>query len=608
MFIVKLLYQTKFKLEAIDENKKVNDMTCRFFILFLFLFSTAFGQTKIPLSLEENAVLRKFFEVLIRESEVGYVLFNKKPVCIHGFYHKDPFAINTSSHKQSVALREGARIWNKFTEKKSDIVVHICEKEDPAIPRYIHVLIIHRPLLQATVKDNLTLFQYILGPSITPDILVNALLSKDQTYYTLLKEDKVLIGEILGFGTQNSLYGSRIENIQEAFEKEIPPFLHSESHIQEHDQEYLPFHPSFGFKSLKEELDDLQKKMTLSSENLAQKNPEFIFGWLKDSEKTKKIISELEMIQDEIQKLLTSSVFLENVLEKLTGKKYFLNINQKFQFRFEKDEINKVVAKGLWESIQGYDYEYLPYFIEGMGKLESQRFKNERLAWFPEYRREFLEGKENLKRSDDLFQSLGNDKSFQCVIPQKLYYKSLKNGHGKTECNRPLVSLNYSIFSPCGHCLANQDKVFLNLKNTIPGFAHGIKGMKIGEIREIFIHPGLAYGFDTSLEKCMYLRAIVTLLDIHENNSVISDIHYMDLAFLMDPRTMETRDENYRMALVEKGIEIARHLKKCKEIDLSVIRDYLKHFYNNRERFSITTQAEQDLINRVHWNIYYSES
>jgi hypothetical protein len=581
-------------------------MRYRFFVFFLFLFSTGFGQASISLSLEESAVLRKFFEILIRESEAGYVIFNKKPVCIHGFYCRDPFRVNTSVHKQSVALREGARIWNKFNEKKSDIIVHICEKEDPIIPGYIHVLIINRPFLQAAVKNNLTLFQYVLGPSITPNSLVDTLLSKGQTYCTLLKENKVLTGEILGFGTQNSLYGSRIENIQEALEKDIPPFLHNQSLIQEYNQEYLPFPPSFGFKSLKEELNDLQEKMTLSSENLTQKNPAFIFGWLKDSKKTKEFVYELEITQDKIKKLCISSGFLEKILKQLTGKKYFLNANQKFQFLFEKAEINKVVAKGLWETIQDYDYEYVPYFIEGINKLESQHFKNERLAWFPWYRREFLEGKENLQKSDDVFTSLDNDKSFQCVVPQKVYYKTLKNGYGNIECNGPCVLLSYSIISPLGHCLANHDNVFLNLKNTIPGFAHGIKGMKIGETREIFIHPSLAYGFDTSLEKCIHLKAIVTLLDIQNNNGYISNVDCIDLSFLMDPKIMKTRDENYKMALIEKGMGIAKHLKKCREIDLTLIADYLKNFYSNKEKSYSTTQAEQDLINRVHWNIYYS--
>ena len=48
-----------------------------------------------------------------------------------------------------------------------------------------------------------------------------------------------------------------------------------------------------------------------------QNNPEFIFGCLKESETTKKLISKLETTQSRIKKLLTSPLFsfLETILE-----------------------------------------------------------------------------------------------------------------------------------------------------------------------------------------------------------------------------------------------------------------------------------------------------
>ncbi len=72
----------------------------------------------MPLSIEESAVLKPFFQVLVEESQVGYVFLGQKPVCIQGFFNKDPFLVNTIVHKQSIALREGAEIGNHL--KKSD--------------------------------------------------------------------------------------------------------------------------------------------------------------------------------------------------------------------------------------------------------------------------------------------------------------------------------------------------------------------------------------------------------------------------------------------------------------------------------------------------------
>lgn len=581
-------------------------MLYRLLIPLLFLFSTCFAQARVALSVEESHVLREFFLTLTEESEAGYVLFNKKPVCIHGFYSKDPFRINGSSHKHSVALREGARIWNKFSEKRSDVIVHICNKEDPGIPGYIHVLIINCPLFRRVVNENLPLFQYILGPLVTSENLLNALLTNDQTYFSLLQGNKVLIGELLGFGTENSLYGSRIESLEEAMDEEIPPFLNSQMHLCSSSQEYLPLPSSFGFMSASQELNALEEKMSISSEKLIQENPNFIFGRLKDSNKNHSFIADLENTQVRIKKLIKSPLFLEKTLEKFTGKHYRPTKSQAFQFRFEKGEINRVIAKGIWESIQDYDFEYLPYFIKGFETPAPQQNKTDRLAWFPEYRREFLEGKENLEKANVLFQSFDQDTSLQCILPQKLYVKILKTGKSEIACTAPLVSLNYSIFSPLGHCLASQSEI-LNLKNTIPGFSQGIKGMQVGETREIFIHPSLAYGFNTFLEKCMHLRAIVTLEKIHESTDCFYPINSIDLSFLMDSKTQADRDENYKRALIKKGSEIAKHLKSCNEINLDSISEHLWRFYNSEETFA-TSQEEQDLINQVHWNIYFGRT
>lgn len=583
-------------------------MKYRVLFFFMLLSASGFSQVHQTLSLEQSSVLKKFFQVLTEDSEAGYVFYDMKPVCIHGYFCTDPFAVNSVAHKQAVALREGACVWKQLVDKHSDIIVHVCDREDPNIPGYIHVLVINVPLFHKVVKENLSLFQYVLGPAVTSENLLEALIANNQTFHSLFKDDKVLVGEVLGFGIQNSLYVSRIEDIQEAFEKETPPFIANALLVKEYEQEYLPLKPSFGFASVKEELNALEEKVKVSSEKLIQRNPEFIFGWLKDSKESKLFISELESTQDKIQKVLASPKFLKTVLEKVTEKKYVLNERQSCQFHFEKNQLNKTVAKGLWEAIQDYDYEYLPYFIEGLETSESEHVKTDRIAWFPSYRREFLEGKENLQKSDELFQLLDNDKNFQCVVAKKLYFKTLKEGRGNTECRGPCVTLSYSIFSPLGHCLANNDSACLNLKNTIPGFAYGVRGMKIGETREIYIHPSLAYGFDTSLGKCVHFRVIATLLDIHDNNGCTPALECFDLSFLMKPENMIVRNENYKMALMEKGREIAKHLKKCKEIDLSLISNYLKQFHDDKEITYSTTQDEQDIINRVHWNIYYAEN
>ncbi len=556
--------------------------------------------------MEESAILKKFFQILIEESEVGYVLLGKKPVCIHGFFSKDPFLVNTPIHKQSVALREGARIWKKNNNKKSDIFIHICKKEDPYLPGYIHILSVRKSLFEKVVEENLTLFQYVLGPSITPQNLFEKFLEDDQTYYSLLKKDKVLIGSLLGFGIHNSLCGSRIENIQETAEEDIPPFLNSRLVVLNHDQEYLPFPPAFNFTSVSQELQLLEDKMKISSPNLMRTNPKFIFGCLKGSREVDECISDLEDTQSQIQSFLRSSDFLEKTLEQLTGQRFKTVFAQNFRFEFDKDKINKLVARGLWESVQKYDKEFLSYFIKGIESQDILCDEIPRLAYFSSYRRDVIEAKSNLEKTADLFRSFEYEKDVTCVIPQKLYYRTLKRGHSEIKCIGPLVSLEFSIFSPLGHCLNYQSNKLVNLKNTIPGFAHGVKGMKVGETREIFIHPSLGYGFETSLDKCTSLRAVVTLLETHENHDSFSPVQSIDLSFLSDEGTLIERTENYKKALMGRGKQISDHLQKSPQVDLGSVCEHLKNFQNDLEEFLHTTDEEQAIINQVHWNIYFS--
>ena len=557
-------------------------------ILLYFLTSVCFAE-KIDLSVEESCVLNQFFQVLIKDSEVGYVLLNKKPVCIHGFFNRDPFLVNALAHKHSVALCAGARIWKELAPPRRDVVIQIAGQEDACIPNWIHVLAINRPLFQEVVKSNLAAFQYVLGPAVSADSLLEAL--GKETYHGLLKGDKVLIGEILGFGEQNALYVSRIENLEEACDQDVPPFLNAGMVMRDYPDEYLPYAPSFGFASIKEELEDLQKKVSFPSEKLVQASPEFVFGCLK--EETRGLIRELEVAQGAIQRSLQSSAFLEETLKSLTGIEYVSD--GKTAFSFQLNQVNEVVAKGIWESLQDYDRECLASFVEGMGS-QGVCEQVDREACFASYCRELLDAKEGLLAANQLLGSL----DAECVIPNGVYYKSVKVGQG-VACKGPLVKMTYSVFSPLGHCLAYQTEVVVNLKNTIPGFALGVRGMKMGETREVYIHPSMGYGF----EKCIHLKAVVTLVALGDNRGFVVSGKPMDLSFILDEKVLSERTEKYKAALLNKGRGIANHLRKCPEIDLVKVCDHLKKFLSGQDQFVLTTEAEQALINKVHWNIYF---
>ncbi len=564
-------------------------------LLILVLFFVCAAGFAEELSIEESAVLNRFFLVLVRDSEAGYVLLNKKPVSIVGFYRKDPFLVGSELHKQSVALKEGALLWNKLEIDNQDIVIRVSGKEDPLITNWIHVLTINRSLFREVVNKSLSLFQYVLGPRVTADTLLEALCS-GQTYHSLLKGDKVLIGTILGFGERNALYVSRIENLDET--SETPPFLNAKRVKREYENEFLPYEASFGFESVKEEVEVLVEEVTMPSGNLVEQSPQFVFGFL--SEESKGIVEELEATQIAIQGSLKSPGFFNETLKRLTGLEYVEAYPKGFLFQLEREKINLAVAKGLWEAFQEYDRDCLIALIEGVEAPEKAVRVIDHKAFSPSYRSELVVAKKHLNLTNQLFSSLKNEATVKCLIPGMLFYRVIQEGKGSGSTG-PFVQLTYSVFTPLGECLAHQSQRPINLKNTIPGFAIGVKGMKNGETREIYIHPSLGYGFDGS---CRALKVVVTM---HEGDQTDFSIaaQPLDLSFVLDEKKISERTENYKAALAKKGSEIAIHLRKCPEIDLNLICGLMRKFYSGEKVFEATNEVEQKLINQVHWNIYF---
>lgn len=93
------------------------------------------------------------------------------------------------------------------------------------------------------------------------------------------------------------------------------------------------------------------------------------------------------------------------------------------------------------------------------------------------------------------------------LISNKLYYKRLKNGGGRMVKSNSTPLLTYSVWSYNRwgeeEIISRDLPLPVMLENTIPGFAQGVSGMMEGEVRQLFIHPELAYGtygkFDPNL-------------------------------------------------------------------------------------------------------------
>ena len=305
-------------------------------ILWLFLFFyTSFIQAAgiLPewqkslqsLSSEERLYLESFFRTMLTNSEGGFVLAGSKPVCEEGILSSDKInirQIGTKAHRRSVDLCEGYRIWKKCFEFIPSQKLIICCKDHPdqLYSDWIHLMWINPQKLIEVVQRNLPLFQYVLGPQVTPASFLKYLLDPSQD----IPHDYTLTGIFLGFGSQNALYYRRLELIQkQIFSRENPPFNLKNERLKIPNLGYLgcdnveafDTEPSFSYSTLREEYQSLVETRISSVEIPSSLFKIPLFAVYKKDQETVDILSRYQMDKKMIENLLLKPDFLEQTLK-----------------------------------------------------------------------------------------------------------------------------------------------------------------------------------------------------------------------------------------------------------------------------------------------------
>jgi peptidylprolyl isomerase len=151
----------------------------------------------------------------------------------------------------------------------------------------------------------------------------------------------------------------------------------------------------------------------------------------------------------------------------------------------------------------------------------------------------------HLDMTNTYFETLATDASLQTIVPKQLYFKTTCEGSGKELGNASRVRVGYVIADLQGEILFANHDIWLNLTQTIPGFAHGLQGMRLGEKRQLFIHPALAYGVLTTLPPCMGLVVNVQLLAMDDSCSrLLPALTPLDLNWIQNPSFYRTIEES----------------------------------------------------------------
>ena len=143
--------------------------------------------------------------------------------------------------------------------------------------------------------------------------------------------------------------------------------------------------------------------------------------------------------------------------------------------------------------------------IEMITDLREQKFRKE--------------SEVNLKAAEAFLATNIKNKNIH-EIEKGLQYKELKKGNGKvcTKNDKPMISYTGSYMNGQVFGQSTQPEA-ITLSETIEGFQKAIIGMKVGEKREVYIHPNLGYGTKSSLEPNALLTFEIELTDINHETS-----------------------------------------------------------------------------------------
>lgn len=233
------------------------------------------------------------------------------------------------------------------------------------------------------------------------------------------------------------------------------------------------------------------------------------------------------------------------------------------------------------------------------------------VAFSKEYMRNMKEAHDNLEKANLFFTKLSQDASLKTLSANQLYYKILSKGEGNALNNETSITVNYRISDANLQELASAEHMNINLSEVIPSFACGIKGMKINETREVYIHPKLAYGVHTFLPKSMPLIAKVTLEEIHahqHDKKSSFELEVDDFSFVNDQVFLKECEKAQKEAGRRRGQDFKDHFTKSSFLDVDKIFTHLENFPRSSSQATYwLTPEERNIVNRIHWNIYFSD-
>lgn len=443
------------------------------------------------------SILDWFFHNCI-QSFGGYVLYGDKPVAIEYLFAKEEEALylsewNCAKAKAFSILRE----WNQNCEEK-EYPILFCEYGNT-----LHMILINRKAFIKIVNQNISLFRYTLGRTITAEDLLSELIKNQGHFYDVIKDDTALLGILLGYGVENSLIVSRWENLlpgNSAISLKAFPFFNS--HTREK--------PSLGFMSLEKErqsLSNFKYSRDLKNFSSFELPP---FGCNPDSKETQDLLETYEKNRNELLLISKKEGFLEKTLEKLftntSGQIRLPKLPEPSTFQLpNRNDLSELFAEVVLSDIEinkPAQHSLLKAFLKGVAdrdkelKMEPCKDPEDECLYDWDLVQKQLKACRNLLKASSGMKQMISKKDWTCLIENGIYYKRLKAGNG-TPATPKIKNATFHVSYRFGYeKKLNHFMTIIqgDVTQLIPGIAHVLIGMKRGEERLVCIHPHYSYG------------------------------------------------------------------------------------------------------------------
>ncbi len=380
--------------------------------------------------------------------------------------------------------------------------------------------------------------------------------------------------------------------------------------------------PGFNHFSIEEERESLEERI-LSSRflSLGGYPPILIFGYV-DTPESRDLLLTVQQTRMKIQKVIEGNTF-EEILPLLFSN-FFPELQKPETIGFNEDDLlrtlSSLLEKMRHQDPELFDDESKEEFLRG---LQSSEFPPPPLQLMSLAKELYearcrYEASVNLQLTQAKLREISQDNSIVCVIPDKLFYKVLQKGNGSLEVtDSSVLSVGYYFQDFANDtdsgCLAETP-----LEDFIPGIARCVRGMKIGEKRELWIHPEYA-DEDQDLDSQLGFKLQLELFNVRDGK-VSQDSDSKSLPPGMDVPQVKKAipcGRDFESKETERLFNLFTELKKRKAyyfgcnvgqllrkgLDIAKVAAFLRE---NSEHSVISLESEENL-DRFLLSIFYRQ-